>query len=161
MLFRSFFFILGNLVIPTNLWLLFRFDSIQMLQVLMKGLPESRSYSTWVFYNLYDFFVFSGISVAMIYGSLLIGQTRSIINKQWMKVDVLFVSFTLMILIVNFSGSVRGEVARIWLPFIPFYILPLVHFLEKKNFTTNQFTLLLILQLLMILVINVYWVTFW
>lgn len=155
------YFLSGNMLIPIFLWLLFKFDSIQMIQILMKGLPESRNYTTWVFYNLYDFFIFTGIPLTIVFVLLFISQTRSILNRKFKKVDVLFVSFTLMLFIVNFSGSVRGEVARIWLPFVPFYILPLINFLDKKGFATKHFVLLFALQLFIILAINEYWVTFW
>jgi len=66
-----------------------------------------------------------------------------------------------MLLLVNFSGSVRGEVARIWIPFVPFYLLPIISFLTQKKLTTTQFVVIFILQLLIVLAINEYWVTFW
>jgi len=157
----SLFFLMGNCLIPLALFVFFKFDSIQMFSILMKGLPENRHYSTWVFYNLYDFFVFTGIPFAIIYAALFYTQTKYLISKQWKKIDVLFASFSLILLLVNFSGVVRGEVARIWLPFVPFYILPLIGFISKKNFSTRQFVLLFALQLLIVLTINEFWVTFW
>jgi len=155
------FFILGFLIIPISFWLLFRFDSIQMFQVLMQGLPENRSYSTWIAYNLYDFIIFSGIPFALAYFFIFFDQSKLLVKKRWRKLDFLFVSFTVMLLLVNFSGSVRGEVARIWIPFVPFYLLPIISFLTQKKLTTTQFVVIFILQLLIVLAINEYWVTFW
>lgn len=155
------FFFFGFLIIPIFFWLLFKFNSIQMFQVLMQGLPENRSYSTWIAYNLYDFLIFSGIPFALSYFFLFFNQTKLLVKKRWKKMDFLFVSFTIMLLLINFSGSVRGEVARIWIPFVPFYLLPIISFLTQKKFTTIQFVIIFILQLLIVLAINEYWVTFW
>lgn len=156
-----FFFLLGNLLIPTALWVLFKFDSIKMIQVLMMGLPESRNYTTWVLYNLYDFFVFIGIPLTIAFIILFYRTSKTLLTKRWEKIDPLFLSFSLMLLIVNFSGSVKGEVARIWIPFVPFFILAIISSFKKIEFSTKKFILLLVLQILLILAINEYWVTFW
>ncbi len=158
---QLFFFLLGTFIIPVALWVVFKFDSIQMFQILMKGLPESRNYTTWIFYNLYDFFIFLGIPLAFSFMVLFYKTTRNILAKQWKKIDVLFLAFSIMILVVNFSGSVRGEVARIWIPFVPFFILAIISFFKKIEYSTKKFILLLTLQILLTLAINQYWVTFW
>lgn len=147
------YFLLGHLILPILLWIFFRFDSIKMFTVLMQGLPENRHYLTWVFYNLYDFFIFLGIPLTLTFIYLIVNQRK--------KIDILFVSFLLMLFIVNFSGSVRGEVARIWIPYVPFLLLPLVNFITNNKFSSYQFIAILILQLLLVLTINEYWVTFW
>lgn len=154
-------FLLGFLLIPMVLWIAFNFNSFYMLQILMKGLPEQRHYSTWVLYNLYDFFIFAGIPLFIVFISMFVEQFKNILTKSWKRVDKLFVSFILMLMLVNFSGSVRGEVARIWLPFIPFYIIPLIGLLTRKKFTSLQFVFFLSIQLLIVLTLNEYWVTFW
>jgi hypothetical protein len=44
---------------------------------------------------------------------------------------------------------------------VPFLLLPLVNFITNNKFSSYQFIAILILQLLLVLTINEYWVTFW
>jgi hypothetical protein len=67
-----------------------------------------------------------------------------------------------MILIVNFSGSVRGETGRLWTPYIPFMVLIVSGFLTNKlKLSTKLFAVILVLQIVQILVMQEFWVMLW
>jgi hypothetical protein len=67
-----------------------------------------------------------------------------------------------MLLILDISGSVRGEVARIWIPFYPFFAIILAIFLSKQiKIQKNLFVVLLALQLLQVLFMQEFWVMLW
>lgn len=158
------FFIIGILSVPIALFLFFGLNSIEMVRVLVAGLPENRSYIVWVFYNLYDFFVFSGLPLAVLFFVVLQQQIYQLSKKHFKKPDVLFLSFFVMLMVVNFSGSVRGETGRIWIPYVPYLLLPLVNFVTHEKrflFSTRQFVLFLVMQFVVVLILNEYWVALW
>lgn len=67
-----------------------------------------------------------------------------------------------MIIILNFSGSVRGETGRIWIPYVPFMVLVTTKFIaDKIKFSNKLFAGVLILQALQILVMQEFWVMLW
>ncbi|MBI5127608.1 glycosyltransferase family 39 protein [Candidatus Roizmanbacteria bacterium] len=128
------------------------YNVITVSYTLMTGLPKNRPYLIWTFYNLYDFFVFTGIPITITYMTLFFKKIR----------EPLFVSFTLMILFLNFSGAVRGEVGRIWLPLMFPLVLVVGNFLTNKlKLTTKAFLIILIMQSVQILALQEFWVTLW
>ena len=150
----------GLLVIPVLLSF-FGFNSVQVLFTIMSGLPENRYYFPWVFYNLYDFFIFFGIGFSFIY-FYMIGSMIN--NRKLNKLDLVFLGTCTMLLVLDLSGSVRGEVGRIWIPFMPFLLLPVINFVSSKkglNFSRNEFVIFILAQCAMLLVVNEYWVTLW
>jgi hypothetical protein len=87
-----------------------------------------------------------------------------ILKKNFKDIDPIFLGTFIMILMLDLSGSVRGEVGRIWIPFMPFFLLPVANFITSKkylNFSRNEFIFLSLAQVLLVLVINEYWVTLW
>ena len=156
-------FAISLLLIPFALLILFGFNSITVFKTIMSGLPESRSYLSWVIYNPYDFCIFLGPGIAILYiHSLYKSHTGSVSAK--FKNDPLLLGTLIMILLLISSGSVRGEVGRIWIPFMPFLLLPVVGFITSKkglNFSSKEIIFLALSQIGLILVINEYWVTLW
>ena len=131
---------------------LFKYNVFAVSYTLMTGLPKNRSYLSWIFYNLYDFFVFVGIPIALTYFSMFFKKIK----------EPLFVSFTLMLILLNFSGAVRGEVGRIWLPLMFVFVVIVGNFLTNKlKVSTKYFLWILFLQAIQILVIQEFWVTLW
>ncbi|MFH0979605.1 MAG: hypothetical protein V1803_01520 [Candidatus Roizmanbacteria bacterium] len=129
-----------------------KYNVILVSYTLMTGLPKNRSYLTWIFYNLYDFFVFAGIPVAITYLVMFFKKIK----------EPLFVSFTLMFLLLNFSGAVRGEVGRIWLPLMFPLTLVVNNFLTNKlKLLSKDFLVILFIQAVQILLIQEFWVTLW
>jgi len=158
------FFALGFLLLPLFLLIVFHFNFLQVTQTIMKHVPDihTRSYTIWIFYNLYDFFVFSGIPITIIFLTEIKQLSQNNLLKQITKIDPLFLAFLLMILILNFSGSVRGETGRLWSPYTPFLILLVTNVITtKKNFATKFFAGFLLLQAIQILVMQEFWVMLW
>ena len=134
------------------LLILFGYNAVLVSRTLMTGLPKNRSYLTWIFYNLYDFFVFAGIPVAITYLIMFLKKIK----------EPLFISFTLMFLLLNFSGAVRGEVGRIWLSLMFPLALVVSNFLTNKiKISTQSFLVILLFQVLQIIVLQEFWVTLW
>ena len=109
---EGFLFSIGFFLPPILLYLFFNFNFIRLIQIILHEVPHvhTRSYPTWLFYNLYDFFVFIGIPLAIIFfiqGKLLFSKY----NKQtfFKKIDPLFLAFCITLLILDLSGSTRGE----------------------------------------------------
>ena len=162
---EGFLFSIGFFLPPILLYLFFNFNFIRLIQIILHEVPHvhTRSYPTWLFYNLYDFFVFIGIPLAIIFfiqGKLLFSKY----NKQtfFKKIDPLFLAFCITLLILDLSGSTRGETGRIWSIFIPFVLLPASFYLTNiLKFSTKLFVGLLLLQALQILVMQEFWVMLW
>jgi hypothetical protein len=157
-------FLLGLLIPFVLLFVSFGFNFMQVTQTIMKHVPDihSRSYLIWIFYNLYDFLIFAGIPVTITYFTALKTTMGNCLRKRWKTLDPLLLAFTIMLLIVNFSGSIRGETGRIWIPYLPFLILIVSGFLTKEcNVSTKTFTIILLLQALQMLVMQEFWVMLW
>jgi len=152
-------FLTGFLLLPIFFFLFFHFNFIEMIQIIMKHVPDihTRSYKIWLFYNLYDFFVFSGIPITIVL--FLVIKNVFIIRR---KIDFLFLSFFIMLIILDISGSVRGETGRILEAFMPFMSLIAARFATKNlKFSTKFFVVILILQAVQILVMQEFWVMLW
>lgn len=150
----GFFFSLGFILLPLILYFLFHFDFIHMLKIIMGSVPDihTRSYKIWIFYNLYDFFIFSGIPIAVIF----------FLSIKKLFLNHLLIAFLVMLLVLNFSGSIRGETGRILVIFMPFMALIAAGFTTNNlKFTTRQFGIFLALQALQILVMQEFWVMLW
>lgn len=175
-------FSFGFLLLPLILFLFFGYNTIEVSKTLLSGLPESRAYLTWVFFNLSDFFIFAGIPLFLFFCFLFVQNTQKIWivisnvvrdpreislrlladrNDKYM-IDPLTIGFVGMLLILDISGSVRGEVARIWIPFYPFLVIILVAFVTKQmKLGKKLFVWFLCLQFIQILVMQEFWVMLW
>lgn len=152
------YFLLGFLLLPFFLFFFFQFNFLEVSKTLMSGLPESRLYTTWIWYNLSDFFIFGGVPVCILFILGIQKLFQQFVKKKYTEIDPILVAFIVMLCVINFSGSVRGEVARIWLPFYPLLLLPLVQFLKPKKII---FLTILLLQAIQIIVMQEFWVTLW
>ncbi len=83
-------------------------------------LELGRSYVIWLFYHLFDYFVFLGIPLAIL---CLWRALR--VATQWQRsaVDVLALSAFAGLLALNLSGASQGETARVWAFLIPLFML--------------------------------------
>jgi hypothetical protein len=157
-------FVFGLLLPFLFLFVCCGFNFIQVTQTIMKHVPDihSRSYTIWIFYNLYDFFIFAGLPAAIAYFAAVKTSVGNSLIKKWKKIDPLLVAFTGMLLIVNFSGSIRGETGRIWIPYVPFLVLIISGFLTNEcKISTKTFTVIILLEALQLLVMQEFWVMLW
>lgn len=148
----------GFLLIPIVMEL-FGLNFVQMINVLKSGLPEGRPYSTWVFYNLYDFFIFCGIPVVILFFLNLKDNVKLIFKKMFSKLDPLILSFAVMLLILDLSGQTRGEVSRIWLPFVPLVVIGAASFLANRKSSDKQILIIFALGIVQLLIMQEFWVT--
>lgn len=161
---KGIFFGFGFLLMPVLLFFIFKFNFIQMLEIIMGSVPDvhTRSYTLWIFYNLWDLFIFAGIPIAVVFFISLKHETVNLIIKKWNKIDHIFISFLIMLLILNFSGSIRGETGRILVIFMPFMALIGANFATRKlKLNTVQFGIFIILQAIQILILQEFWVLLW
>jgi len=155
-------FLLGFLILPILLFVFFKFNFIEVGITITSGLPQFRAYNIWVLYNLYDFFVFSGVPILIIFQVMMKYLFVNLINWRWSNIDDYFIAFLFMLCMLNFSGVVRGETARIWIPFVPFLVVIVAGYMTKSLYVRNYyFIFFLFLQAIQILVMQEFWVTLW
>ncbi len=167
-LLHGIYFSVGIFLLPILLFLLYGYNTIAVSQTLLQGLPESRAYATWVIFNLSDFFIFLGIPLFVIFFLVILNLFQNLTRfrlggrNDTLVIDPLSVGFISMILLLDISGTVRGEVARIWVPFYPFLAIILAQFLTTILQVKKSFLLFLILlQFVQILVMQEFWVLLW
>ena len=86
---------------------------------------ERRSYWVWLVYNIWDLLLFVGCPVFVLAGYR---AYRIVRGRAWKSSEAsaaiwLPVATVAGILILDLSGTVRGEVSRIWLPIMPFFVI--------------------------------------
>lgn len=148
---------LGFVLIPILLTLFFNFN---YPEVIKKNISEGiapRSYWNWVLYNPYDFLVFAGIPIFITFIYLIIQKV-----KKKIEFDSLTSSFAIALITLNILGVSRGEVARLWLPFVPFLVLIITHYITQTlKLKTQHFSVFILFQALTVLIIQAYWVPLW
>ena len=148
-----------------SLWLLFwLFWQVPPWEIAFAGLDQHyrlvtniRRYEWWVVWNLIDLLLFSGWPLALGFlGSILLAF-RYWRSGRIEAVDVLAIVLGVLILLLNFSGSARGEVGRLWLFFMPLLAFPSAHFWKNALPGKRNAVLLVALQLLMVLCLGWAW----
>ncbi|MCS7192738.1 MAG: hypothetical protein NZ937_07145, partial [Armatimonadetes bacterium] len=113
-------------------WLLFGFQPLETFKAAsaahhVQAGSQARSYLPWVFVNLADF----GMGIGGAWLGLL-----AIYLSSWRKNPLtpsLTVATLIVLIVLDFSGLVRGEVARLWIPFIPLLTIELVKVLTQSS----------------------------
>ena len=115
-----------------------------------------RSYWTWLGYHLYDFFTFLGLPLALLF---VIALVKGIRDLRWRRCDALALGFALGLLLLDLSGTSRGEVARVWLFLTPFAVLVAVRglaCLDPGESTIGPFALVACLLALQLFTFNTF-----
>ncbi|NLF02707.1 MAG: hypothetical protein GX601_17205, partial [Anaerolineales bacterium] len=89
-----------------------------------------RGYWTWLVYHLYDFLVFLGLPLAVLW---LVGVIKALRGLRRSSVDAYTVSVALGLFLLDLSGTSRGEVARVWLFLTPLVALAAAHMLVRSR----------------------------
>lgn len=148
--------LVGVVTIPAVLFIFFHFNTISVFAKIA-SLQAKRSYLTWVVYDIYDFFVFSGIPVLI--GSIILIK-EMLVRKA--STNMLAISFFIVLFLLDIFGFSRAEVGRIWMPYMPFLAVIVAGFLTKiKKASTATFATILFLQIVQLLVMQEFWVTLW
>lgn len=124
------FFAPGLLILWGFVWLLFGLNPLALWDTAMSThLGLGRDYFVWLFYHLYDFWVFFGIPLVVFWMARL---ARATLRWRTRPRDVLVLSFGLGLLLLDLSGTSQGEVARVWAFLLPLALLAAVP-LEEAN----------------------------
>ena len=92
---------------------------------------SQRDYSTWLAYNLLDLALFTGVPAIAAFILMITAVPQIIRQHSLSNASILAVSTAILILLLDFSGSTRGEVGRIWLFFMPLILISASSFLEQ------------------------------
>jgi hypothetical protein len=148
-----------------SIWLVFwLFWDVPPWEVAFSGLEQHyqlvthiRRYEWWIVWNMIDLTIFSGWPLFLGYLSSLAAVIRFWKNRRLGAVDALAITLAVVILLLNFSGSARGEVGRLWLFFMPLLAFPAAHFWRNALPGKQYAVTILGLQLLMILSLGWGW----
>lgn len=131
-------FSIGFLLLPIALYFMYGFNTIATTMTILRDhasfVALRQNIPLWYVYNYYDFFMFFGIPLLIVF----ILQLKTLflwVRNRKNHIDILFLGFCLMTLLIDISGSMNGETGRTWMVFIPLILLPLVKFITsmKKN----------------------------
>ena len=163
-------FALGALFLWLVYWLLWGVPPWEIYRAGLKQHYElvtlKRNYSWWVISNLVDLLIFAGLPLMVGFaGSLfyVLRMAYSVLRKRLSTqygirdTHLLALSLAGLILILDLSGSARGEVGRLWLFFMPLLALPAAQFLKKAQPRYWQSVLIISLQLLITLSLALAW----
>ncbi len=155
-------FLAGFLILPLSLYFIVGFNSIASTTAILDShlaFVKARQHQPlWLIYNYYDFFLFSGIPLLIVFLSQCKSAITFLAKKQY-GLDVVFVGFCLMTLLLDLSGKMNGETGRTWTPFIPFLLLPLVNYVVKEEKQTNYYLFILLLQGIQVLILGTFLIT--
>jgi len=148
-----------------SIWLVFwLFWSVPPWEIVFSGLEQHyelvthiRRYEWWIVWNMIDLTIFSGWPLFLGYLGSLPVVIRFWKDRRLGGVDALAIALAAVILLLNFSGSARGEVGRLWLFFMPLLAFPAAHFWRKALPGKQYAVTILGLQLLMILSLGWAW----
>lgn len=120
----------------------FDFNIVRVLKAILVeqqaiNVKLARTYSKWVFYNLYDFFTFFGIPISFLFLKRIISNFSRLKEAGIGQVDMLLIPLLVTLVVLDISGVIRGEVARVWMLLMPFSVL--VSAPEIDKILTGQF----------------------
>lgn len=115
----------GLLSVWVIFWLYTGYTPLDLIDTAFEQhLGIERNYFIWLILHVYDLFFFAGWALV---GLALWGVWRAIHHLRQRQtighVEVLALALFLTLLILDVSGSARGETARVWLFFVPFLLL--------------------------------------
>ena len=138
-------FLVGLSAIWIILWLFYGLDPVDLWTTATgTHLALNRNYITWLFFHLYDFFVFLGIPLFVAWLASLFISWRG-----WRQgnVDILAATFVIGLLVLNISGTSRGETARVWAFLLPLVLLISVRYIPREGIVYSGLVILLVLQI--------------
>jgi hypothetical protein len=115
----------------------------------------SRSYGTWLVWNPYDLLLLLGPAVLVPAAASLAGLIRGHAGEGWRPAfRTLAWGWWALLLLLLLSGSVRGEVGRIWLFLMPFACVLAAGDAARRWGPRSLWTgLLLVLEIALLLVL--------
>lgn len=118
---------------------------------------QLRRYDWWLAWNLIDVLVFAGWIVLLGFTAVTGQALKKIRQQNLTAVHMLALSLLLLLILLNISGSARGEVGRIWLFLMPLLALAAASFLAEIGPSWRRQAGLVGLQLLLTLALALAW----
>jgi hypothetical protein len=116
-----------------------------------------RRYDWWVIWNLIDLLLFAGWPLMLGFLGSIILAVHAWRRNKVTAVDILAVCLLFLIILLDISGSARGEVGRIWLFFIPLLTFPAAHFWSASLPGKRHAWIIVALQLLIVVSLSMSW----
>lgn len=155
------FFFFGLSLLFYLIYLFYNLNIIETLLVTKKAheiITGQRSYLIWVLFNLYDFFIFLGIPLSMLFLRKTYYIALSIKKKN--IIDKNFLVFMTFLICLSLSGLIRGETGRLWMYLMPLAILFCIDDFIRSYPQRKYFYILLVLQLLQIIIFKMFVLAF-
>lgn len=124
-------------IAAASLWLLYWLGwGVAPWTIALEGVEQHytlvtslRRYEWWLGYNLLDFLLFAGPLVVV----GLVGQAVAAVRHSRRETTFLALLLVILLLLLDLSGSARGEVGRLWLPYMPLAALLAAGGLEIRD----------------------------
>jgi hypothetical protein len=116
-----------------------------------------RRYEWWVGWNLVDLVTFAGWPLVLGFGGACFLAVRRWRKDRLSGVDALAAALLIFMLLLNFSGTARGEVGRLWLFFMPLLAFPAASFWRAALPGWRFGAAIVALQLLLALCLGFAW----
>jgi len=153
--------LLGSLTIWLGYWAIF---AVPPWDIASAGLAQHyqlvtlhRRYDWWLIWNLVDLLVYAGWPLLFGAALALGGGIRALRHRALSPTTALALALALLIVLLDVSGSARGEVGRLWLFFMPLLALPAAAALSKRLPEPGHLLAVIALQLLLAASIGVAW----
>lgn len=116
-----------------------------------------RRYDWWVAWNLVDLLIYAGWSLMLGFLGSSILAVRAWRRSEVTVVDLLTFCLLILIILLDISGSARGEVGRIWLFFMPLLAYPAAYFWSALLPGKRRAWIIVALQLLIVVCLGMSW----
>lgn len=110
---------------------------------------QLRRYDWWLLWNVVDVIVFAGWIIVVGFTAVTIQSVKKIRTDQRQPLQMLALSLVVLLILLNISGSARGEVGRIWLFLMPLMAVVAAPFLVSVASTWRKQWVLIGLQILL------------
>ncbi len=152
---------LGAASIWLLVWWLFGASPLAIAQIGLRQhydlVTRFRRYEWWVAWNIVDLILFAGWPLLLGFLGSLALALHLWRKKHITSVDILALCLILLIILLDLSGSARGETGRIWLFFLPLLAFPTARFWNRMLPGPWPSTVIVALQLLMVLSLGLAW----
>lgn len=116
-----------------------------------------RRYEWWVVWNLLDLALFGGWPTVLGWLAAVVVALRRAWRRALTAVDALAVALLVLVVVLDVSGSARGEVGRLWLFFMPLLTYPAARFWTRALPDRRSALLLVALQLAITVSLGLAW----
>ncbi|MCA9936921.1 MAG: hypothetical protein KC415_23460, partial [Anaerolineales bacterium] len=153
--------LLGGLAIWLGYWVIY---AVPPWEIVRTGLAQHyqlvtlhRRYDWWVIWNLVDLLVYAGWPLLFGAALALGGSLHALRRRTLTPPAALGLALALLIILLDVSGSARGEVGRLWIFFMPLLALPAAAAFYKQLSQPRHLLAVIALQLLLTLSIGFAW----